>query len=124
MAVSQLPHDMPRIDTVYGMKPEKVPFDFPELIAALAPHQRVGIILDVMAPEIVGDNTFNVLELAAKHRIDANRPEPVAVSRRGLGCPVDAIMNDATAKRVSDGDQTPWTNPTYLTGDDGPRTRR
>jgi fermentation-respiration switch protein FrsA (DUF1100 family) len=33
-------HDgyMPRLRTVYGLKPEKVPFDFPEVVAALAPR--------------------------------------------------------------------------------------
>src|SRR5262249_48871404 len=29
---------MPRIATVYDLKPEKVPFDFPEVVAALAPR--------------------------------------------------------------------------------------
>jgi dienelactone hydrolase len=29
---------MPRIATVYELKPEKVPFDFPEVVAALAPR--------------------------------------------------------------------------------------
>jgi fermentation-respiration switch protein FrsA (DUF1100 family) len=33
-------HDgyMPRLKTVYDLKPEKVPFDFPEVVAALAPR--------------------------------------------------------------------------------------
>jgi len=33
-------HDgyMPRLRTVYDLKPEKVPFDFPEVVAALAPR--------------------------------------------------------------------------------------
>jgi dienelactone hydrolase len=29
---------MPRIETVYKLKPEKVPFDFPEVVAAFAPR--------------------------------------------------------------------------------------
>jgi pimeloyl-ACP methyl ester carboxylesterase len=32
------PTYMPRIATVYELKPEKVPFDFPEVVAALAPR--------------------------------------------------------------------------------------
>jgi hypothetical protein len=29
---------MPRIESVYGEEPEKLPFDFPEILAAIAPR--------------------------------------------------------------------------------------
>jgi acetyl esterase/lipase len=34
---------MPRIATVYGLKPAKVPFDFPEVVAAFAPRAFLAI---------------------------------------------------------------------------------
>jgi acetyl esterase/lipase len=34
---------MPRIATVYGLKPERVPFDFPEVVAAFAPRAFLAI---------------------------------------------------------------------------------
>jgi acetyl esterase/lipase len=34
---------MPRIATVYGLKPERVPFDFPEVVAALAPRAFLAV---------------------------------------------------------------------------------
>jgi dienelactone hydrolase len=34
---------MPRIETVYGLKPEKVPFDFPEVVAAFAPRAFLAV---------------------------------------------------------------------------------
>ncbi len=44
---------MPRIDTVYELKPEKVPFDFPEVVAALAPRA-------FLASAPVHDDNFEV----------------------------------------------------------------
>jgi dienelactone hydrolase len=44
---------MPRIATTYGSKPEAVPFDFPEVVAALAPRAFLAI-----AP--VHDDNFEV----------------------------------------------------------------
>ena len=32
------PRYMPRIETVYALQPARVPFDFPEVVAALAPR--------------------------------------------------------------------------------------
>ena len=48
-------HDgyMPRLRTVYGLKPEKVPFDFPEVVAALAPRA-------FLASAPVKDDNFDV----------------------------------------------------------------
>jgi dienelactone hydrolase len=48
-------HDgyMPRIRTVYGLDPRKMPFDFPEVVAALAPRPFLAI-----AP--VKDHNFDV----------------------------------------------------------------
>lgn len=44
---------MPRIETVYGKDPKRVPFDFPEVLAALAPRH-----VYVHAP--LGDSNFRV----------------------------------------------------------------
>ncbi len=44
---------MPRIADVYGMKPEKMPFDFPEVVAALAPRP-------FLASAPTGDSNFEV----------------------------------------------------------------
>jgi hypothetical protein len=44
---------MPRIVTVYGLNPEKMPFDFPEVVAALAPRPFL-----VIAP--LQDDNFEV----------------------------------------------------------------
>jgi len=44
---------MPRIETVYGKDPKRVPFDFPEVLAALAPRR-----VYVHAP--LGDSNFRV----------------------------------------------------------------
>lgn len=44
---------MPRIRTVYELKPEKMPFDFPEVLAAIAPRA-----VHVVAP--IHDSNFNV----------------------------------------------------------------
>jgi Prolyl oligopeptidase family len=48
-------HDgyMPRIRTVYELKPEKMPFDFPEVVAALAPRP-------FLASAPVRDHNFDV----------------------------------------------------------------
>ena len=48
-------HDgyMPRIRTVYHLKPEKMPFDFPEVVAALAPRP-------FLASAPVKDHNFDV----------------------------------------------------------------
>lgn len=48
-------HDgyMPRLKTVYDLKPEKVPFDFPEIVAALAPRP-------FLASAPVRDHNFDV----------------------------------------------------------------
>jgi dienelactone hydrolase len=60
-------HDgyMPRIRTVYGGRPEKVPFDFPEVVAALAPRPFLAI-----AP--LRDSNFDVE--GVKECIQAARP--------------------------------------------------
>lgn len=44
---------MPRIKSVYGARPEKMPFDFPEVLAAIAPRA-------VMAVAPVRDHNFDV----------------------------------------------------------------
>jgi pimeloyl-ACP methyl ester carboxylesterase len=44
---------MPRIASVYGSSPEKMPFDFPEVLAAIAPRA-------VLASAPVGDDNFEV----------------------------------------------------------------
>jgi hypothetical protein len=44
---------MPRIRTAYELKPEKMPFDFPEVVAALAPRAFLAC-----AP--VRDSNFDV----------------------------------------------------------------
>lgn len=44
---------MPRIASVYDLKPEKVPFDFPEVVAAFAPRA-------FLASAPVGDSNFEV----------------------------------------------------------------
>src|SRR5262249_55624895 len=44
---------MPRIASEYGSKPEKVPFDFPEVLAAIAPRA-------VLASSPTGDDNFEV----------------------------------------------------------------
>ena len=44
---------MPRIETVYGKDPKRVPFDFPEVLACLAPRH-----IYVHAP--LGDSNFRV----------------------------------------------------------------
>lgn len=60
-------HDgyMPRLRTVYGLKPEKVPFDFPEVLAAIAPRAVLAI-----AP--VRDDNFDVA--GARACVEAARP--------------------------------------------------
>src|SRR6266545_1301649 len=60
-------HDgyMPRLRTVYGLKPEKVPFDFPEVVAALAPRP-------FLASAPVRDHNFDVD--GVKECIAAARP--------------------------------------------------
>jgi predicted dienelactone hydrolase len=60
-------HDgyMPRIRTVYQLKPEKMPFDFPEVVAALAPRAFLAI-----AP--IKDSNFDVE--GVKDCIKAARP--------------------------------------------------
>jgi hypothetical protein len=47
------PRYMPRIATLYDLKPERVPFDFPEVLAALAPRAFLAV-----AP--LHDNNFEV----------------------------------------------------------------
>jgi dienelactone hydrolase len=47
------PRYMPRIATAYDRKPEKVPFDFPEVVAALAPRA-------FLASAPTGDDNFEV----------------------------------------------------------------
>jgi dienelactone hydrolase len=59
------PRYMPRIASVYGSKPEKMPFDFPEVVAALAPRAFLAC-----AP--VGDDNFEVS--GVKDCIAAARP--------------------------------------------------
>lgn len=44
---------MPRINTVYELKPEKMPFDFPEVLAAIAPRA-------VLASAPIKDHNFDV----------------------------------------------------------------
>ncbi|MHB8900755.1 MAG: alpha/beta hydrolase family protein, partial [Thermoguttaceae bacterium] len=44
---------MPRIETVYGKNPAKLPFDFPEVLAAIAPRP-----LYIHAPQ--GDSNFRL----------------------------------------------------------------
>ena len=44
---------MPRIRTAYQLKPEKMPFDFPEVVAALAPRP-------FLASAPVKDHNFDV----------------------------------------------------------------
>src|SRR5262245_17301765 len=60
-------HDgyMPRIRTVYELKPEKMPFDFPEVVAALAPRP-------FLASAPVRDHNFDVQ--GVKDCITAARP--------------------------------------------------
>ncbi len=60
-------HDgyMPRIRSVYGLKPEKMPFDFPEIVAALAPRP-------FLASAPVKDHNFDVD--GVKECIAAARP--------------------------------------------------
>jgi hypothetical protein len=60
-------HDgyMPRIRTVYELKPEKMPFDFPEVVAALAPRP-------FLASAPVKDHNFDVQ--GVKDCITAARP--------------------------------------------------
>jgi hypothetical protein len=60
-------HDgyMPRIRSVYGLKPEKVPFDFPEVVAALAPRP-------LLASAPLHDDNFDVE--GVKECIAAARP--------------------------------------------------
>jgi dienelactone hydrolase len=77
-------HDgyMPRIRTVYDLKPEKLPFDFPEVVAALAPRP-------FLASAPLHDDNFDVQGvkdciglaqpvyelLGAKDRLAANYPD-------------------------------------------------
>src|SRR5439155_1381566 len=84
---------MPRIATVYELKPEKVPFDFPEVVAALAPRA-------FLASAPLHDDNFEVSGvkdciaaarpvyelLGVKDKLDANYPDckhefPPAASR-------------------------------------------
>ncbi len=60
-------HDgyMPRLRTVYELKPEKVPFDFPEVVAALAPRP-------FLASAPVKDHNFDVQ--GVKDCVAAARP--------------------------------------------------
>lgn len=44
---------MPRIETVYGKNPAKLPFDFPEVLAAIAPRHPY-----IHAPQ--GDSNFRL----------------------------------------------------------------
>ncbi len=55
---------MPRIANVYGKDPKKVPFDFPEVVAAIAPRALL-----VIAP--VGDDNFEVS--GVRDCVDASR---------------------------------------------------
>lgn len=73
---------MPRIASLYDLKPEKVPFDFPEVVAAFAPRA-------FLASSPVGDSNFEVSGvkdsivaakpvyelLGAKDRLAANYPD-------------------------------------------------
>jgi dienelactone hydrolase len=73
---------MPLIATRYEMKPEKVPFDFPEVVAALAPRA-------FLASAPVGDHNFEVSGvkdciaaarpvyelLGAREKLEANYPD-------------------------------------------------
>jgi hypothetical protein len=73
---------MPRIASVYGAKPEKMPFDFPEVVAALAPRA-------FLASAPTGDANFEVSGvkdciaaampvyelLGAKDKLSANYPD-------------------------------------------------
>jgi dienelactone hydrolase len=73
---------MPRIASVYGAKPEKMPFDFPEVVAALAPRA-------FLASAPTGDANFEVSGvrdclaagmpvyelLGAKEKLSANYPD-------------------------------------------------
>lgn len=73
---------MPRIAESYGMKPEKMPFDFPEVVAALAPRA-------FLASAPTGDSNFEVSGvedcvraalpvyelLGAKEKLAANYPD-------------------------------------------------
>jgi dienelactone hydrolase len=73
---------MPRIETLYELKPEKVPFDFPEVVAALAPRA-------FLASSPLHDNNFDVAGvkdclaaaapvyelLGAKDQLAANYPD-------------------------------------------------
>jgi dienelactone hydrolase len=59
------PRYMPRIATVYGLKPERVPFDFPEVVAALAPRA-------FLAAAPLHDSNFEVS--GVKDCITAARP--------------------------------------------------
>ncbi len=56
---------MPRIASAYGSKPEKMPFDFPEVLAAIAPRA-------VLAVAPVGDDNFEVS--GVKDCVAAARP--------------------------------------------------
>jgi hypothetical protein len=60
-------HDgyMPKLRTVYGLDPKKVPFDFPEVVAALAPRAFLAV-----AP--VNDSNFDMQ--GVKDCITAARP--------------------------------------------------
>ena len=73
---------MPRIASVYGNKPEKVPFDFPEVVAAIAPRA-------FLASSPLHDHNFEVSGvkdciaaarpvyelLGAKEKLQANYPD-------------------------------------------------
>ena len=73
---------MPRIASVYGAKPEKMPFDFPEVVAAFAPRA-------FLASAPTGDANFEVSGvkdcitaarplyelLGAKEKLSANYPD-------------------------------------------------
>jgi predicted dienelactone hydrolase len=73
---------MPRIASVYSAKPEKMPFDFPEVVAALAPRA-------FLASAPTGDTNFEVSGvkdciaaampvyevLGAKEKLSANYPD-------------------------------------------------
>lgn len=73
---------MPRIDTVHELKPEKVPFDFPEVVAALAPRAflasaplrdgnfEVSGVRDCMA---AAQKVYDLL--GAKEKLSANYPD-------------------------------------------------
>jgi len=78
-------HDgyMPRIRTVYQLKPEKMPFDFPEVVAALAPRAFLAI-----AP--VKDHNFDVE--GVKDCIKAARP---VYELLGAGDRLAALYPDA-----------------------------